>query len=45
LGRAAVVDAELANAIKYLIQCPGGSRLFRYQPNGDLANLTSTKLN
>ena len=37
MGRAAVVDAELANAIKHLIQCPGGSRLFRYQPNGDLA--------
>jgi DNA topoisomerase-1 len=45
LVRTAVVDAELADAIKDLIQCPGGSRLFRFRANGDLVNLTSTKLN
>src|SRR5205085_4998218 len=29
--RTAVADPELAEAVKDLLQCPGGSRLFRYR--------------
>jgi DNA topoisomerase-1 len=44
--RSALVDAELAQAIKELKALPGGSRLFRFR-NGDgtLVNLTERHLN
>ena len=43
--RTSVVDAELATAIKDLVEQPGGSRLFRYAYNGDLCMLTGAVLN
>ena len=42
---AAVVDAELAAAMRDLKEIPGGRRLFRYRLNGDLYNLTGRTLN
>jgi DNA topoisomerase-1 len=41
----AVVDAELADAVRGLLALEGGSRLFRYRRNGDLCNLTADRLN
>jgi DNA topoisomerase-1 len=43
--RAQVVDRELADAIKELRAVKGGRRLFRYEWEGDLYNLTSKRLN
>jgi len=43
--RAAVVDAELASALKELLALDDGSRLFRYRRNGDLSALTGARLN
>jgi DNA topoisomerase-1 len=44
--RTAIVDAELAEAIKELRALPGGRRLFRYRTeDGELANLTDRHLN
>jgi DNA topoisomerase I len=43
--RAAVVDAELAEAVRELLALEGGSRLFRYRRNGDLSPLTAQRLN
>jgi DNA topoisomerase-1 len=43
--RAAVVDAELASAVRELLALDGGSRLFRYRRNGDLCALTAARLN
>jgi DNA topoisomerase-1 len=43
--RTAFVDAELAGAMKSLIQQTGPGRLFRYRVDGCLCNLTSRKLN
>jgi DNA topoisomerase-1 len=43
--RAAVVDAELAAAMRELLALEGGSRLFRYRRNGDLCSLTGERLN
>jgi DNA topoisomerase-1 len=43
--RAQVVDRELADAIKELRALRGGRRLFRYEWEGDLYNLTSKRLN
>jgi DNA topoisomerase-1 len=43
--RTTVVDAELADAIKELLAIRGGRRLFRYEWEGDLYNLTSARLN
>jgi DNA topoisomerase IB len=43
--RQSVVDPELAEAIKALIDQPGGARLFRYGYNGDSCNLTGAVLN
>jgi DNA topoisomerase-1 len=43
--RTTVVDAELAAAIKELLMLPGGRRLFRYEWEGDLYNLTGKRLN
>ena len=43
--RTAVVDDELASAMKELLQLPGGRRLFRYRYEDSLANLTGARLN
>jgi DNA topoisomerase-1 len=43
--RTAVVDEELASAMKELIKLPGGRRLFRYQYEDSVANLTGARLN
>jgi DNA topoisomerase-1 len=43
--RMAVVDSELASAVKELLAVPGGRRLFRYRNNGELVNLGSRRLN
>lgn len=43
--RTTLVDAELADAIKELLAVPGGRRLFRYEWEGDLCNLTGARLN
>jgi DNA topoisomerase-1 len=40
-----LVDSELASAIQELLALPGGKRLFRYEWEGDLYNLTSKRLN
>jgi DNA topoisomerase I len=42
--RTTVVDAELATAITELLTLPGG-RLFRYEWDGSLCNLTGARLN
>ena len=43
--RTALVDAELAAAVRALKELDGGRRLFRYRANGDVFNLTGRKLN
>ena len=43
--RTQIVDSELAAAIKELQALKGGRRLFRYEWEGDLYNLTSKRLN
>jgi DNA topoisomerase I len=43
--RTAVVDAELADAMRVLLDTKGGRRLFRYRYNGDLVSLSSRRLN
>jgi DNA topoisomerase-1 len=43
--RTALVDEELAEALKELIALPGGRRLFRYEQDGRLVNLTERHLN
>jgi DNA topoisomerase I len=43
--RTSLVDAELADAIRDLLEQPGGSRLFRYGRNGDSCMLTGAVLN
>ena len=43
--RSAVADAELAGAIRELLALPGGRRVFRYEWEGDLYNLTGKRLN
>jgi DNA topoisomerase-1 len=45
LVHAALVDAELAEAVRALLALPGGPRLFRYRANGDLSPLTANRLN
>jgi DNA topoisomerase-1 len=45
LVRTQVVDRELADAVRDLLALPGGRRLFRYDWNGDLYNLTGARLN
>jgi DNA topoisomerase-1 len=42
----AIVDAELADAVRELVQLPGGARLFRYDcGDGEYANLDARRLN
>jgi DNA topoisomerase I len=43
--RTALVDLEVAAAVKELLQVPGGRQLFRYEDDGELYNLTGRKLN
>jgi DNA topoisomerase-1 len=43
--RTTVVDIELAEAIKDLVDQPGGARVFRYRRNGDSCTLTGAVLN
>jgi DNA topoisomerase-1 len=43
--RTALVDAELADAVRDLRALPGRSRLFRYERDGELVPLDSRKLN
>ena len=45
LVRTAIVDQELAAAMRELLELPGGRRLFRYEVGGVLSNLTGAKLN
>ncbi len=45
LVRTTVVDAELADAIKALLQYGGGARLLRFERDGAPANLTGQVLN
>jgi DNA topoisomerase I len=41
----AIVDSELADLVRELLRIPGGRRLFRYEWEGDLYNLTGKRLN
>jgi len=43
--RTQLVDAELAGAVNELLELPGGPRLFRYESDGGVCNLTGAKLN
>jgi DNA topoisomerase I len=43
--RSEVVDEELAGAIRGLLAVKGGARVFKYRWEGELYNLTSTRLN
>ena len=45
LVRRTVVDAELAEAVRALLDYPGGPRLFRFDRDGSPANLTGAILN
>jgi DNA topoisomerase-1 len=45
LVRTTLVDRKLAEAVKELLDLPGGSRLFRFERDGELANLTAPLLN
>jgi DNA topoisomerase I len=45
LVRRTVVDAELADAVRALLEYPGGPRLFRFDRDGSPANLTGAILN
>jgi DNA topoisomerase-1 len=43
--RTTLADAELADAVKELLALPRGSRVFRYEWEGGLYNLTGARLN
>jgi DNA topoisomerase-1 len=43
--RTAIIDDELADAMRTLLELPGGRRLFRYETDGSLCNLTGARLN
>jgi DNA topoisomerase I len=43
--RTALVDSELAEAMKILLKAPGGRRLFRYELDGEIYGLTGRRLN
>ncbi|MDX6477669.1 MAG: topoisomerase [Gaiellaceae bacterium] len=45
LVRTALVDSELAAAVRELLQLPGGRRVFRYDEDGTISNLHSRRLN
>jgi DNA topoisomerase I len=42
--RTALVDSELADAVRALLETPG-SRLFRHEVDGEICNLTARRLN
>jgi DNA topoisomerase IB len=43
--RTTIVDEELAASVRHLLALRGGSRLFRYEWEGDIYNLTGKRLN
>lgn len=43
--RTALVDEELADTVKELLKLPGGRRLFRYELDGEIYNLSARRLN
>ena len=43
--RAALVDEDLAEMVRELVNLPGGRRLFRYELNGEVYNLSARRLN
>ncbi|MEP6977606.1 MAG: DNA topoisomerase IB [Thermoleophilia bacterium] len=43
--RTALVDPELADAMRDLLKLPGGRRVFRYEEEGRISNLHSRRLN
>ena len=43
--RTALVDLEIAAAVRELLKVPGGRQLLRYECEGELHNLTGRKLN
>jgi DNA topoisomerase I len=43
--RTSVVDEELADAMRELLDVPGAARVFRYEWEGSVYNLTSKRLN
>jgi DNA topoisomerase I len=43
--RTTLVDDELATAVRELLKLPGGARLFRYEWEGEIYNLTDKRLN
>jgi DNA topoisomerase I len=43
--RSELVDEDLADAIRGLLQVKGGPRVFKYRWEGDLCNLTNERLN
>ena len=45
LVHTALVDSELAGAMKELLEAPGGRSLFRYRHNDELVNLSARRLN
>lgn len=45
LVRRSIVNARLAAGIEELLALPNGSRLFRFETDGELVDLTSTMLN
>ena len=45
LVRRTIVNARLAEGVEELLALPDGSRLFRFERNGELINLTSAMLN
>jgi DNA topoisomerase-1 len=45
LVRRSIVNAALASRVEQLLELPAGSRLFRFEREGELANLTSDLLN
>jgi DNA topoisomerase IB len=45
LVRTTLVDSELANVMKELLDLPGGRSLFRFELDGELYNLTGRRLN
>ncbi|MDQ5820860.1 MAG: DNA topoisomerase IB [Actinomycetota bacterium] len=45
LVRTAFVDSELAEAVRDLLELPGGRRVFRYDEEGTILNLHSRRLN
>ena len=45
LVRTALVDSELAAAVRELLELPGGRRVFRFDEDGTISNLHSGRLN